>query len=99
LSGFLIRRKYSSTFVRKSFKNAADYVIRRFNAFSAGLKKLVGLDLRCAVNVPSFVAVARYAPASTWRTLVAHCDNPILRAFYRRLRAAGKPAEKTITTH
>jgi hypothetical protein len=28
--------KYSSTFVRKSFKNAADYVIRRFNASLAG---------------------------------------------------------------
>jgi hypothetical protein len=39
-------RKNRSTFVRKSFNNAADYVTRRFNASLAGLKKLVGLILR-----------------------------------------------------
>jgi hypothetical protein len=32
--------------VAASDKNALDYVTRRFNASSAGLKKLVELDLR-----------------------------------------------------
>jgi hypothetical protein len=31
-------REESSTFVKQLFKNAADYVTRRFNASSAGLK-------------------------------------------------------------
>jgi hypothetical protein len=40
------RTKLSSTFVRKRLKYEADYVIRRFNLFSAQLNKPQGLDLR-----------------------------------------------------
>jgi hypothetical protein len=40
------QRKTSSTDCRDDGKNLLDYVIRRFNASSAGLKKPVGLDLR-----------------------------------------------------
>ena len=36
----------SSTFVRKRLKVEVDYVIRRFNLFSAQLNKPQGLDLR-----------------------------------------------------
>jgi hypothetical protein len=39
-------RKISSTNFRGLRKSLLDYVIRRFNASSAGLKKPVGLDLR-----------------------------------------------------
>jgi hypothetical protein len=38
--------KLSSTFVRKRLKKEVDYVIRRFNLFSAQLNKPQGLDLR-----------------------------------------------------
>jgi hypothetical protein len=38
--------KQSSTNIRGSRKSLLGYVIRRFNASSAGLKKPVGLDLR-----------------------------------------------------
>jgi len=39
-------RKITSTDFRGADKSAIDYVTRRFNASSAGLKKPVGLDLR-----------------------------------------------------
>jgi hypothetical protein len=38
--------KYGSTNCRRAGKNLLGYVIRRFNASLAGLKKPVGLDLR-----------------------------------------------------
>ena len=39
-------RESNSTFPTGAFKDLLDYVTRRFNASSAGLKKPVGLDLR-----------------------------------------------------
>jgi hypothetical protein len=44
--GFAEGVKQSSTNYRGLRKSLLDYVIRRFNASSAGLKKPVGLDLR-----------------------------------------------------
>jgi len=42
----LVLHVNNSTFPTGAYKNLLDYVIRRFNASSAGLKKPVGLDLR-----------------------------------------------------
>jgi transposase len=43
------------------------------------------------------VAGALCVTEFTWRALVAARHNPILRNFYLRLRAAGKPAKVPLT--
>ena len=59
--------------------------------------RLIVTAAGCAANVRSMAAADQCVTASTWPRLVAAHHNPILRSFYLRLRAAGKPAKLALT--